>query len=197
MRILLLLALLASLQTYANLPPTIGGTPSPTAIVGQAYSFTPIAKDPEGKKLYFTMQGRPPWMKFSYSTGTLSGTPTAANVGLYSNIRIFVDDGPNTAVGTKRFSITVLSPVNGVAKCEWQIPTRNSNGTVLTDLAGYRIFYGTSPDALTKMVEIKNPAASIYVIDNLEKGTWYFAIRAYNSSGAESRNSGIASLIIG
>jgi len=34
------------------------------------------------------------------------------------------------------------------------------------------------------------------VIDNLSAGTWYFAVRAYNSSGVESANSAIASKTI-
>jgi len=86
---------------------TISGTPASTATVGSAYSFTPTVKDSlTGRTLAFNIVYKPSWATFSSTTGKLSGTPTSANVGKYSNIGIAVNDGINAAV-LSSFSITV------------------------------------------------------------------------------------------
>ncbi len=43
----------------ANSAPQISGTPSPIVNVGQSYSFTPTASDPNGDTLTFSIQNRP------------------------------------------------------------------------------------------------------------------------------------------
>jgi hypothetical protein len=72
----------------------------------------------------------------------------------------------------------------------WVAPTENSNGTPITDLAGYKIHYGTASANYTKVVAVSNPSLSRYVLDSLESGTYFFAITAYNSKGIESTLSG-------
>lgn len=91
----------------------------------------------------------------------------------------------------------VTSPSVNAATLTWVAPTENVDGSALTDLAGFRIVYGNSPDALTQVVQISNPSISTYILENLPAGTHYFAVKAYNASGAESANSQIASKVIG
>ena len=78
-------------SSSSNRSPSISGTPSKTAQVGSAYSFTPTATDPDGDTLSFYISNKPGWAGFSTTTGTLSGTPT--QTGTYSNISIGVTDG--------------------------------------------------------------------------------------------------------
>jgi hypothetical protein len=87
-------------------PPTISGTPATSVTAGSAYSFTPSTTDPSGKTLTFSISNPPSWASFSTSTGQLSGTPQAANVGTSSNIMISVGDGTNS-VSLPAFAITV------------------------------------------------------------------------------------------
>ena len=61
-----------------------------------------------GRTLAFNIVYKPSWATFSATTGKLSGTPTAANVGKYGNITIAVNDGINAAA-LSSFSITVQS----------------------------------------------------------------------------------------
>jgi hypothetical protein len=185
-----------------NKPPTISGTPPTTATVGKAYSFTPTARDPEGKTLGFTIQNRPTWAAFSTSTGRLSGTPGSSHATTYSNIRISVSDGTNT-VSLPAFSIKVSNATttppptaNGAATLTWTPPTRNTDGSSLTNLAGYRIYYGTSAGSLTKTINVSSPGISSYVVSDLAPATYYFAITAYNKSGAESSRSTTVSKIV-
>lgn len=177
----------------ANNPPTISGTPATGAQVDRAYSFQPKANDPEGATLIWSAQGLPSWATFNTSTGLLSGTPTIA--GSYGNIVISVSDGTNK-VSLKAFTITVAQAQLGSATMSWVAPTQNTDGSALNDLAGYRILYGTSASALNKTIQVTNPSVTSYVVENLTSATWYFAVKAYTASGAESSLSNTASKVI-
>jgi hypothetical protein len=78
----------------------------------------------------------------------------------------------------------------------WSAPTDNTNGSALTDLAGYTIYYGTSPAALKQSVSVANAAATDYVVQGLASGTWYFAVTAYTSGGLQSGYSTVVSRTI-
>ena len=179
----------------SNTPPVISGTPATSVVAGNAYAFQPSASDANGDPLTFSIANKPGWATFSTSTGRLSGTPTSSQVGSYANIAIRVSDGKATT-SLPAFGITVSDVANGVATVSWTPPTRNTNGSQLTNLAGYRIFYGTSANALNRSVQIANPGLATYVVSNLSPATWYFAVRAYNTAGAESALSNVASKTI-
>ncbi len=88
------------------------------------------------------------------------------------------------------------APVVGSATVAWTPPTQNEDGSSLTDLAGYRIYYGTNSGNLNLVVDVDNPGLTRYVIENLAGGTWYFGIRAYTSRRTESVMSTIVSKTI-
>jgi len=86
------------------------------------------------------------------------------------------------------------TPTNGVATLNWLPPIENIDGSTLDDLAGYKIYYGASPDSFANVISISNPGLSSFVIDNLTTNTtYYFTITALNSRGIESRFSNIVS----
>ncbi len=176
----------------ANDPPSLSGNPGRAANADMTYSFRPSAFDSDGDALTFSIQNLPDWASFDRSTGRLFGTPTANNVGRFANIRISVSDGQSTA-SLPDFSIDVFQASDGRVTLSWSAPTQNTDGTALTNLAGYRIVYGTDPQALTESVKISNPSVNTFVVDNLFAGTWYFAVKAYTTSGKESSDSGLAS----
>ncbi len=181
--------------TDTNSSPTISGTPASSVTEGQPYSFTPTASDADGDTLTFSISGQPPWASFNSSNGRLSGTPTAGDVGTYSNIVILVSDGQASA-SLAAFSITVEAISLGSATLSWTAPTQNEDGTPLTDLAGYRLYWGTTPGSFTDSVEIDNPSVTTYLVENLAPGTYEFVATAYNSAGVESRYSGTATRVI-
>lgn len=92
-----------SLAVQPNTAPVISGTPATTVEVGNAYSFTPTASDVDKDALTFLINNQPLWATFDATTGTLSGTPTAASVGTTQNVTIQVSDGTE---------ITTLAPFN-------------------------------------------------------------------------------------
>jgi hypothetical protein len=179
-----------------NSPPTISGSPATTVLQNSLYSFTPTASDANNNPLTFTITNRPAWASFSTSTGQLQGTPTSADVGTYANITINVSDGTATA-SLPAFSITVMALGNGSATLSWTAPTQNADGSPLTNLASYRIHWGTSSRNYTESVTINNPGLTTYVLGNLLSGTtYYFATTDGNSLGEFSAYSNEATKTI-
>ncbi len=85
---------------------------------------------------------------------------------------------------------------NGMATLSWEAPTTTTSGAALTDLSGYRIYYGIDENNLSQVVNLSTVGIQTYVIDNLGSGTWYFAIRAVTSAGVESSLSNVVSKTI-
>jgi hypothetical protein len=89
-----------------------------------------------------------------------------------------------------------VQPGPGTAALSWVAPTENTDGTQLTDLAGFRIYFGSEADALSQEIDVADPTATSYSVSALPAGSWYFAIAAYDSMGNESVFSPIASKTI-
>jgi hypothetical protein len=98
--------LAAPAAASTSIAPTISGIPASSVVAGVSYLFTPNVTNASGAALTFTILNVPSWATYSSSNGTLSGTPTTANVGTYSNIIITVSDGTHL-VNLPFFAITV------------------------------------------------------------------------------------------
>jgi len=110
------------------------------------------------------------------------------------NSPVTANDTAPTPTGTPSGSTGPTAPVTATASISWVAPTENTDGSKLTDLAGYTIYYGTESSALTQTVQVANPAALGYVVTGLAKGTtWYFQVTSYSSAGEESAPSAITS----
>ena len=103
------------------------------------------------------------------------------------------DPGPSSSTANAPSS---LGSESRTATLSWDAPTSNTNGSALTDLSGYRIYYGSSPEQLSERIQIGNVGLQTYVIDNLEPGTWYFAVMAVASNGGESALSDVVTKTI-
>ena len=120
--------------------------------------------------------------------------PIAANVGTYSQISISVSNGV-AGVSLAPFSISVTQPP-AMVTLTWTSPTLNTNGTTVTDLAGYRIYYGSTSTQLNQVVTVAGAAVTEYAFSELAAGTWYFAVTAYNSDDVESGLSAVVPVAI-
>src|SRR5690606_12376701 len=89
-----------------NEPPTISGTPPTSVEVGNQYSFTPTASDPDGDPLTFTVANAPSWATIDPQSGRLFGMPGPNGIGTTSGIVITVSDGAASA-SLQPFSIAV------------------------------------------------------------------------------------------
>jgi hypothetical protein len=70
----------------------------------------------------------------------------------------------------------------------WVSPTQNEDGSPLTDLQGYYIYVGQTPDAL---LPLYFTAAQSVVLGQTGFGPRYFAVSAVNTSGLESALTGV------
>lgn len=84
--------------------------------------------------------------------------------------------------------VTVADPPPLVATLTWTAPTQNTDGSVLTDLAGFTLRYGLCTN-LDKSVTLP-PNLSTYSPPNLTPGTWCFTLDAVNAAGAHSDQAG-------
>ncbi|MBL8957025.1 MAG: fibronectin type III domain-containing protein [Myxococcaceae bacterium] len=107
-----------------------------------------------------------------------------------SLLKTFVDHNiPRLILGQ-----ALTSPNN--AKLTWTPPFANVDGSALTNLAGYTVKYGTQPGVWDRAMQVDDPSATGFTVENLTPGTWYFTVTARNTEGAESGPSNEASKTI-
>jgi hypothetical protein len=116
-------------------------------------------------------------------------TETSANVYLNMNsiATVTINDDDQAAPPPEP------EPILGSATLSWTAPVEREDGSVLDNLAGYKVRYGTSQNDLGTVDVLDNPGIVTYVVENLEQGTWYFAVIAFDADGRESEFSNIAS----
>ena len=121
------------------------------------------------------------------ATPVSSTTPTSSSTTVASNNKTSTNSSPPPKSN---------NPSTGAATLDWMPPTENTDGTVLTNLAGYTVYYGTSASSLTQSVKVTNPGLPAYTLSDLPSGTWYFAVTSNSSTGIESSRSGVVSTTI-
>lgn len=170
--------------------PALTGSPATAVTVGQAYRFQPRTVNvSKGRSLSFTIANKPSWASFDTTSGQLSGTPISSQVGLFRDIQIALRDGAVHA-SLPAFSITVVprAPASTASSVtvSWQAPADNTDGSVVTNLTGYKIYYGEAPRNYSSTIQVPTTGLMTYVVENLSPGQYYFAVTAYNSLGEES-----------
>jgi hypothetical protein len=168
--------------------PRISGSPATSATVGAYYQFKPTATHPNGGPMRFSIENKPTWANFDVLTGILNGTPRMSDVGAYQNIRISVTDGRSTAY-LAPFAIEVRSATTsaGSVNLNWTPPTRNDDGTVLKNLAGYRIYWRAAQGSFSNSMMIGNANVTQVQIEDVVPGDYEFVVTAFNDRGNESR----------
>jgi Fibronectin type III domain len=122
----------------------------------------------------------------SGSSSTASASPSTASSTPSTNSSTNTTTSGSGTVASNDKSTTPVKTTTGSATLDWTPPTENSDGSVLSNLAGYTVYYGTSPTSLTQSVKVTNPGLTAYTVTDLASGTWYFAVTAYSSTGIES-----------
>lgn len=91
-------------------------------------------------------------------------------------------------------SLSVSFGYTGQAKLSWDAPTTNADGTPLTDLAGYKVYYGIASGNYSQNINAGN--VTTYTVSGLNDGTYYFVVTAYDTSNNESGHSNEVSKFI-
>jgi hypothetical protein len=183
-----------------NRPPSIVSFSVKNAFEQVPYSLMLQATDPDGDSISFHVTNPPPWTSFldnGDGTATLSGTPQTSDIGTYTDIAVSLSDSTIT-IALPSFDLVVLE-TSATATLSWIAPSGREDGTPLSmsELAGFRIYHGTTPSYLSMISDIVDPTSTLYVVEDLGPGTHYFAVTAYDMFGEESGFSTIVSKIIG
>jgi hypothetical protein len=79
----------------------------------------------------------------------------------------------------------------GSVTLSWLPPTEKIDGTPLTNLAGYRIYWGKKRGHYTNSVTVDNPGLMSHVIEYLTPARWYFVVVALTTEGLEGERSDV------
>lgn len=94
--------------------------------------------------------------------------------------------------GVRGSSPNTPSPANNTVVLNWIAPTTNTDGSALTNISKYNVYYDQNENNL--VLDQSNYDTSVstnIVIQNLSSGIWYFTVTAVNSNGVESAKSNI------
>ncbi|TNF89155.1 MAG: hypothetical protein EP301_03565 [Gammaproteobacteria bacterium] len=129
------------------------------------------------------------WSATNADTCTASGGWSGDKNTSGSELVSGIDNGTTFTLscsgsGGNVMEMLTVSTLSSVA-LNWVAPQENVDGTLLTDLAGYRIYYGTSSRNYTGMVELNEPADTSHTL-SLASGDYYVAMTALDQEGNES-----------
>jgi hypothetical protein len=98
--------------------------------------------------------------------------------------------GGASTSGDSQNSATTL---DGRISLSWAAPSTRSDNSYLpmTELQGYRIYYGTSADDLSMLVDLNDNSITDYSINDLPSGSYVFCVTAYDLDGQESSMSNL------
>lgn len=138
----------------------------------------------------------PPYAtSYQFSDSLVSGTNYAVTVGIQpGGMKCTVKNWlASSVVNVTNVDITCVKLAT--ATINWTLPTQNTDGSPLTDLIGYVIYYGTDPTLTTTNVRlITNGSVLSTTFYSLPtNNTYYFAVASVANSGIGPR-SNIASV---
>ena len=191
------------LKTYTSDARLIGDNSGiKTGGVGSSFTFTVAATTVERTLTYY-IGG---WNSTGKVTVTLPGattyTTTFSSSATYSRVitvKLRADSATTARVtytqtagsGTISMQAAALSQALSSTLLTWAPPALNSDGSPLTDLAAFKVYWGTTPGTYSQSTKIANAAARSYTVSGLTTGTWYFVVTALNASGTESPYSNV------
>jgi hypothetical protein len=68
----------------------------------------------------------------------------------------------------------------------WGAPKTLANGAYTNSLAGFRVYYGTTPGSYAGTAYFAGGTLSHATVSGLGHGTWYFVVSAVDAAGSES-----------
>jgi hypothetical protein len=102
-------------------------------------------------------------------------------------------EGSEEPTGTEEPAGTENSTSTGenLIHLSWTAPLeREDNQPIsLSEIAGYKVYYGTEENAYSHSVDISDGAANGHTIENLSSGIYYLTLTTYDTAGRESKPS--------
>ena len=125
--------------------------------------------------------------------GTDESADTAAASQADASSAQAVDTTSSAQAINQRNLIALPQPVQpapivatGTMTVAWAAPLTSADGLKMADLAGYRVYYGTTSGNYTSTIDVPGATALTYTISGLPTNTYYVIVKAYDSSNNES-----------
>jgi len=171
-----------------TLPPTDTTPPSvPTNLVASGITSTTVTISWSASTDNIAVVGYRVYRNGTQVAATTPGTSyqdtnLTANMTYAYTVSAY-DQASNNSAQSAALNVTTTGtppPQVYSVTLAWDAPTTNVDGSPLTNLAGYWLYYGTASGVFTTNINIGN--VTTYTISNLPYGTYYFAVKAYNST---------------
>lgn len=109
-----------------------------------------------------------------------------STTGYYATIlHIYCNDPGSSNIDIHLYGNGVdISVPSSDVTLSWVAPSTNADGSPLTDLSGFKIYYGNAPGNYTQSID--TGISTTYTFKGLAPGSWYFSVTAYDDSGNES-----------
>ena len=157
---------LSAIMPPPNRPPVFSSIPVVDANVNAPYLYQAVASDADSDNLTFSLVNAPTGMTVNASTGVVSWTPSAFQVGMH-NVKLLVNDG-----------------VGGIAEQNFQVLTQIESGNrapIITSLPETTAYLNTNytyqvkaldPDADIVKYELVNPPTGMRIDSHTGIITW-------------------------
>lgn len=128
------------------------------------------------------------------ATGTATPTLTWSSTGVSACVASGGWSGNKAASGTETVAAITATTTytltcagtTGQATLNWTPPTRRTDGTTLTNLAGYRVYTNTTNTPPATFTAVNNASAVGFTLASLSPGLRYFWLSAVDANGLES-----------
>jgi hypothetical protein len=197
-----------TLKSYTNDPRLIGNNSGiKVAGTGASFEFTVAATTTERTLTYYiggwnstgrvtvTLAGAPTYTTTFSSSSTFSRVITVKfRADAAATLRVnYTQTGGGGSINMQAAALSqaATTTTTSSATLTWQPPTLNTDGSPLTDLAAFKVYWGTTQGSYTRSQQVANAAARSYTVTGLATGTWYFVVTALSSQGVESPYSNV------
>ena len=129
------------------------------------------------------------WSSENVSSCTASGSWDGERPNAGSDSITLNDTGDHTFLltcqGNQGSAVSMVTVSLDGTEVAWVAPARNTDGSSLTDLAGYNLYYGQNSGDYTELLPVSDPSLTSIALA-IEPGEYYMAMTAYDEDGNES-----------
>ena len=122
---------------------------------------------------------------YRFSTQFSTGQPYTVSIGIQPvGLRCTIAKSSGVFQSSNITDANIICSRLAAVQLLWTLPTMNTDGTPLTDLTGYVVYYSTDPTFATKVAKFVTAPNLSATISNLVVGsTYYFAVASVSASG--------------
>ena len=167
---------------------TVNEPPAPVPVVNLSVSATNIDQGQSATLSWSSSNATGCTVSGAWSGSRNTSGSEAVSPAVTSSYTITCNGAGGSA--SDSVSVTVNGPPAPVQdiNLSWNAPVEREDGTPISmaEIAGYRVYYGTSQGNYTNEVNINNSSTMQVTLSNLSSGTYYIVMTTFDVDGRES-----------